>query len=69
MSGLGRTFPAWVMAYHSRRKGEDVSYFDVPGTATAKQDGQTEIGMAGQVFGWPDTGVYKVYRRHSRKHR
>ena len=36
-----------------------MSYFEVPGTATAKQDGRTDswdgrtdIGMSGQVFGW-----------------
>ena len=50
-------FPGWVTVYHSHRGSEDVSYFQVPGTATAKQDGRTEIEMAGQVFRWPDNGV------------
>ena len=53
-----------------------MSYFEVPGTAAAKQDGRTDswdgrtdIRMSGQVFGWPDKGVYKGCLRHSRKHR
>ena len=36
-----------------------VSNFGVPGTATAKQDDRTDIGMAGQVFGRLDKGVNK----------
>ena len=48
--GLVVFFPAWVMVYYSRHRGGDVSYIEVPGTVTAKQDGWTDIGMARQIL-------------------
>ena len=56
-----------VTGYHSSKLFFPVSYFGVPGTATAKQDGQTDIGIAGQVLGWLEKCVYKGRIRRSRK--
>ena len=55
--GLVVFFPAWVMVYHSRRRGGDVSYFEVTGTVTAKHDGWTDIGMARQILRWSEKYV------------
>ena len=57
---------AYSPAQHSRHPPR-MSYIEVSGTVTAKQDGRTDIGMAGQVFRWLDKGVYKGCLQHSRK--
>ena len=67
--GLVLFFPACIMVYHSRRRGGDVSYFEVPGTVTAKQDGQTDIEMVGEVCVWLGKVVYKGCLRRLRKDR
>ena len=66
--GLVLFFPAWVMVYHSRRRGGDMSYVEALGTVTAKQDGRTDIEMVGEVCLWLGKGAYKGCLRRSRKH-